>query len=478
MKTNEQSLNNLNQIGSIPRFLLKGEGGLRLWELAGSGLSLINSFFIISSLSLHQFGLYQLVLSSIGIVGGFNLDSFDGVVSVEMRHSLNKGETAVARRLFLEYVLVKILLAVVLVALIFAGAIAADHYGDNISLLLRLASVVLILEALQSLQRIFFKSVFSFAYFGASAMRELGKFLPLLYFFYISSLTLTKVVSIHMAGLFISLLFMSFLFFKNLKSKPNWLTNTKNSIRGKYLIPSLVKLQGKWIFLKYGFARLTKNTTPWLIKLFINTEAVALYSVAVNLVAMIVEFFPVNMVPYVYLARIGDKKELRHLFNKSVKYIFWFGIALGLVVFLIVPPLGGVILPKYQQAMPLFQVMIVVLPVYGVYKLVKSILTVLREYKILTMRILVEAVILWVSLIVLLPVLGLYGAAISYIIVYLGRISFLYPALVKKYPHLSFRINNLFQFDRYDKDFLQKWWYYISSILVIFLNKKLKSLWK
>lgn len=476
MKTNERPL---DQIGSIPRFLIKGEGGLRLWELAGSGLSLVNSFFILSSLSLHQFGLYQLILSLVGIVGGFNLDSFDGVVSVEMRHNLNKSQAATARRLFLEYTLVKILLAILLVVLVFAGAgLAANRYGDDVGLFLKLASIVLVLEILQSLQRIFFKSVFSFAYFGASAVREFGKFLPLLYFFYASGLTLTEVMSIHVAGWFISLLFTSFLFFKTLKAKPNWLTDAENSIRGKYLIPALVKVQGKWVFLRYGFARLTKNTTPWLVKLFINTEAVALYSVAVNLVAMLVEFFPVNMVPYVYLAKIDDKKELRHLFNKSVKYIFWFGVIMSLAAFLIVPPLVGVVLPKYQPALPLFKIMMAALPIYGIYKLIKSILTVLREYRILAMRVVSEAVVLWVSLVFLLPVLGVYGAAISYIVVYLGRLSFLYPALVKNHPYLSFHIYDLLRFDRYDKDFLQRLWYYASSVLVNFLGRKFKSLWR
>ncbi len=463
-------------MGSIPGFLVKGEGGLRMWELVGSGLSLINSFFILSSLSLHQFGLYQLTLSLVGIVAGFNLDPFDGVISMEVRHGLNKGEPAGAKRLFWEYWLIKMFLAVVLTALIFAGAgWAAHRYGDDIALFLRLAGLVLILETAQSLQRIFFKSVYSFAYFGASATRELGKFLPLLSFFYFSDLSLTKVMSIHVAGWLVSLLFTSYLF---LKTRPTWLADAGGWVRGRFLIPALLRAQGRWVFLRYSFARLTKNVTPWLIKLFVSTEAVALYSIAINLVAMLVEFFPVNMVPYVYLAKIEDKRELRHWFNKSVKYIFWFGVLVALAALVIVPPLVAMVLPKYRSALPLFKIMMVAVPVYGIYKLMKSILTVLREYGILAMRLVSEAVLLWVSLALLLPTLGVYGAAVSYIVVYLGRVLFFYPALVRKYPHLSFSVNDFFRFDRYDKDFLEKLWHYASSASVNFLGRKLKSLWK
>lgn len=470
MKTNERPLNNLDQIGSIPRFLIKGEGSLRLWESIASALSLVNSFLILTSLSLHQFGLYQLVLSLVTVVGGFNTDSLDGIVSVEMRRNLNQNKVSWVKKIFSEYFRLKILISFLLTAAVFIGSFwAANLYGDDIGLFLRLAAVVLIIEAVQSLQKILLKNAFSFDYFMAPAVREFSKLLLLGWFFFLPGLDIARVLYSHVWGWLISLAFTSVFFWK---VKAKFFKNYGSPVKDLLLFP-ILKIHGRWVILRYGLARITKGITPWFIKFFVGTEGVALYSVAVSLVAMLEELFPVNMVSFLFLAKADSRKEIRHLFVKSIKYIFWFGLILGGLALIFVPPVVVWILPKYQPALKLFIVMLAAFPIYGVYKLIKSVLTGLREYKILTMRLVSEALVAVGSLIVFLPMWGIYGAAASYVLVYVARIYFLFPKLVQSHPYLRFRFADFLQFDNYDRDFFRGFWSYVSGAAVNFVSRKL-----
>ena len=100
--------------------------------------------------------------------------------------------------------------------------------------------------------------------------------------------------------------------------------------------------------------------------------------------------------------------------------------------------------------------MLLALPLYGVYDILKSVLSVLREYKILTMRIVNEALIVPVCSFLFLPFFGVIGSGIVYVFVYLERSVFFYSRLVKNNPEFKVRIIDVFKFNSEDKDFVLK----------------------
>ena len=446
---------------------------MRFWELVASGASLINSFLILSFLSVYHFGLYQLVLAFIGLVGGFNLDQFDGAISIEMRHYFNRGEKSLARRIFSEYVVVKLMLAVFLALAVFLGAsLIADHYRADIGLFIKISSALLIIDAALSVERIFLKSVFSFTFFGVTAVRELVKLVFLtLMVLEGYEISIVSILTVHLLGWLAALIFLSIFFGRQYqevftKTDSAWLKlRGAGKFAGRYLLAGIVKTYGKLIMIRYSFARLTKNATPWLVKFFINTEAVGLYSLAVNLIAFIEELFPINMLSYVFQANVGDRANLRRIFNRSVKYALWFGTMAAVAGLVLMPWLIGMILPKYVSALPLFKLMLAALPVFGVYKIFKWLLTALREYKILAMRTVTEALTILLVLVITLPAVGLLGAGLAYIAIYLSRVLFLYPAMVKAHPHLKFHWGEMVKFDQNDKDFMKKFLRHFFSIL-------------
>lgn len=439
---------------SLSEFFIKGESAARVWDGIGSAFGLVNSFFIISALSLYQFGLYQLVLAFIELVGSFNLDLFDGVVSVEMRRYFNSGNVAIAKRIFKEYAVVKIMVAVLMTLGVFLGANwAAGHYGSDIALFIKIASLIFIIAALQSLERIIIKNSFSMIYYSSGGIREVVKFFLLAGVVFYGHLGITKVLVIHILGWLGSLIFTSFFFWRIYKNL--WLK--VDSVQG-FFLNGLAKAHGKWVSVRYMLTKFSKNTTPWFIKFFVNTEAVAIYSLAYNLIAFIQEFFPVNALSWIFLMKMDNKNEMGYIFRRSAKYLFWFGILAGLGSLVFVPWVVNIIFPKYYNAWPLFRIMLLVFPIFGVYKILKEVLTTLREYKILTLRIPAEAVANIASLVLFLPALGLIGASIAYVVVYVARILFFYPSLTRLHPNFRIKIKDLFSFDEDDIVFIKKLW--------------------
>ncbi len=452
---------------SLGEFFIKGESVIRVWDMVGSGFMLINSFFIIRALSLYQFGSYQLVLVFIGLVDSFNLDLFDGVVSVEMRHHSNDSRLDIVKRILEEYAIVKIAVAVIMTLGVFFGASwAASHYGSDIGLFVKIMSPFFVISTLQSLEKQILKNSFSLIYYSGGCIREIVKFFFLIIAFFYGHLGIAVILIIHMLGLLGSLVFTSVFFWRIYKNYFLGLDSAKG-----FFLKSLIKAHGKWVSIRYIVAKFSSNVTPWFIKFFINTEGVAIYSLAYNLIAFIQEFFPVNGLPWIFLMKIDNKDEMGYIFRRFVKYLFWFGTLVGLLALAFVPPIVNLIFPKYHDTWPLFRLMLLVFPVFGVYKIIKEVLTILREYKILTLRLPIEAAANIASLVIFLSLFGLIGAALAYIALYLARIIFFYPALKRLHPNFRIKIKDLFRFDKDDAFFLKKFWKQLNFILSDYLSK-------
>ncbi|MEK7564693.1 MAG: polysaccharide biosynthesis C-terminal domain-containing protein [Patescibacteria group bacterium] len=439
--------------GSLGEFLIKGESVTRMWDLVGSAFSLINSFFIIQALSLYQFGLYQLVLAFIGLVNSFNLDLFDTVVNVEIRRYFNSGKIAVAKRILKEYAVVKIVVAILMTIGVFLGAnLVAHYYGSDVAQFIRIASFIFLITTFQNIEMIVLKNSFSMIYYSAGGIREVFKFFLLFGVVFYSYLDISKILVIHILGLLGSLVFTSFFFWRIYSNL--WLKVI--SAKG-FFLNGLAKAHGKWVSLRFLLAKFSSgNINPWLIKFFINTEAVAIYFLAYNLVAFIQEFFPVNALSWIFLMKIDDKNEMGYIFKRSAKYLFWFGVLAGLFSLAAVPWIVNIIFPKFHDAWPIFKVMLVVFPIFGVYKIIKEVLSTLREYKTLTLRMPIESLVNLIFLAVLLPLFGLMGAAIAYVAVYVARILFFYPALIRLHPNFKIKTKDIFSFNDDDIIFIKK----------------------
>lgn len=439
---------------SVLRLMIRGELSQRFFNLIGIGLGLINSFFIITYLSVFEFGLYQLVLAFISVVSILDLDLFDGILTVEIRRHLNTGKDFFAKKLFKEMAFLRILIALIVTVSVFIFSnFITKFYGSDISLFIKIASILLFVKAIQSIEEIFFQSVVSFSYFSLAALREVFKLIVILFLLFSGNLSILWVMVTHVLAEVLGVLFVTmFIFLKKYKKSFGEIVKTKD-LGSFSLVKDIFKQNAGHFFARYSMSQILKNSMPWFVKFLINVEAVAYYTLAVNLISFANNLVPMAGLQSVLALKSGNLKEVSNITKRALKYTLWIGLFFLLGGFFIVPKIVIFIFPKYVPAMGVFKIMVFALPLFGAFKILKSVLFVLREQNILTQRLINELLITILGSFILLPTVGVVGTGIIHVSVYLERVIFMYKKLTKKYPSFGLSLNFLFNFDKQDRLF-------------------------
>lgn len=436
---------------SVPfaRKFVRGELMLQFGNVAVKGLGIVNSFFILAALSVYHYGLYQLTLSFVAIAASFFTVVFDDVIANEIARSLAERNPERAKRLFAELAFLKTVMGFALAAAAFFGAnLIAVRYGRDIGALIRIVSATFALGAVQSLEEIFLRANVSFSIFGAAVAGEIVKFLLLVSFFLSSGrLGIEQALLIYVATVFAATAFLTFFFIRRYGQAFRGVRMARG-----FIFFGVVRRHGMPLFIRTAVAKVTKDFRPWLVKFFINTETVALYSLAENLVTIAQSFLPTTVITMAMPWRAKDPGRFAYAFRRATKYAVWGGFVLAACGVIFVPPLVGLFFPKYARAMPLFMLMVLTLPFYGAYKILKSALIALREQGILAARLVTESVAAAGLLAFLLPLVGVMGAAGEYLISYVGRAAFYSFALARKHPAMRVRFREFFTFDAVDRN--------------------------
>jgi len=446
----------------LSHVFIKGESAKRVFDYIANGIGLVNSFFTIRYLSVFNFGLFQLILAFLNLLDGFDWKNLDGPIAVEMRYWFAQKQPQKAKRLFFESSISRLVIMLVLATGVFFGSsLIARYYGQDVGDLIKIISGLLLLNALESALAIFLKSVISVAQWSFPVWRELTKAAFLISFFVMHNFTITTVVISHIAGEAGAVLAIGvFVFLKQYKKVFSGV-----SVEPTMMLPTFLNKHGRLIFFRYAISRITKNLMPWFIKFFINTEAVAFYSVASNLAAFVQSVIPMNGITISLFSKIGAKDQLAYIFTRSVKYTTWLSFVLMIGSFVTVPFIIPWLFPQYTSSVTLFLLLMLSLPIYSFYKVLKVILSMLREYKVLTMRLINEVLVIPLSSAVFLPLFGILGSGAVYLSIYLERTIFFYAQLRKLHPEFSVSLKQLFRFDRHDKELIVRLWVGVKELL-------------
>lgn len=420
-----------------------------------AGVGLITSFLTLSALSVGDFGRYQLVLAAIAFIGTFSIDFFDEIIQSDISRSLAGRRPDEAKRLFLEFAFLKVGLGLAVTLALFFGAHlvvrayaasgpASSGASSGIADFVRIASFVFVIRALRSTASLFLKSVVSLKALGASAVEELIKLAIIAALFYVSALGVREVLIATVVAAGGSLIYVLMPFGRAYQKTFSAVRSSPRS-----LFAAVVKGYGWLVLFRTALHQAAKPIRPWLVKAFVGTEAVALYALAANMATLLKDFFPLANVSLVAW-EVGNPERLKTIFTRGAKYSFWAGIAFALFCLAAVPLAIWLVLPKYLPAIPLFLALLISFPFHGISRLEYSLLTALREQKVLTARLLAELAISTVTLILLLPVLGILAVAVEVNGAILWRVWYLQRVLGRKYPFLKLRVSSLFRFDAED----------------------------
>jgi O-antigen/teichoic acid export membrane protein len=161
----------------------------------------------------------------------------------------------------------------------------------------------------------------------------------------------------------------------------------------------------------------TVNIRPWLVKFFINTEAVAIYSVAESIFGAVKTLIPTSTLSVLIPAGVSDEKRRERLLLRGTKYYIIAGMILGVLSVVIVPPFVSSFLPDYEPSVPLFILLLLALPFLGFRVVGAQFMIALRKQKFIFAVNIVKIIAGVVLPVVLLYLFGLWGMAIERILV-------------------------------------------------------------
>jgi O-antigen/teichoic acid export membrane protein len=417
---------------SLTRTLVRGEAAFGFWNVATKGVGVINAFIILKALSFFHFGVYQLFLSALGIAGLFLLDGFNAVVLNDVIRFGREGESEKAKRLFVEYVRFKLVAGTLLAGLAYGVGVAVSRlYDVDIGILIQILSPVILAESIMTIIFVFLRSQLRFGVVASQGFfREVAKLALIGWFFFTSGITIRAVIiAFSISGVFMAILVAVWLY-------PSIRTWLKGSRHGVPLLRAIFFGEGKWAIGRAGVKDLGKKLNPWLIKVFISTEAVSFFSVAMSLVDLIQSFFPGNLLSSIIPREFADRERLRYVFVRGLKYTIIISLLLTVLGFVIVPLGVSLALPKYLPALPLFFVLGARIVCYAVGKMAGAVLTAARDQRFLFNRMLFTILITLALAPFVYPALGIWGAVLVSVLnafvaaaLFLWRAVALYPSL-------------------------------------------------
>jgi O-antigen/teichoic acid export membrane protein len=199
------------------------------------------------------------------------------------------------------------------------------------------------------------------------------------------------------------------------------------------------------------------NIRPWLIKVFVNTEAVAVFSVAQSFFEAIKTFMPNSTLSTLIPFEINDKEKSSNILVRGTKYLVIISLIFALAGLLIASPIVSFVFPQYKASIPLFQLFLLVLPIVSFRMMAVTFLVALRRQKFLFFASSIEIPIAFLSSVVLLYLFGVWGMVLQRIFITLIMGGLMYTYLLKQ-EYSNYRWKNLFTFNQEDKIFIKKIW--------------------
>lgn len=431
---------------------VRGEAHYGSWGFVTKGIGFVNTILTLSALSLYQYGVFQLVLSLYGAANYFTTIG-NGVVNNDIAHFVREEKEGHAKKLFLEYNALRLIASVILFctfffgATLFAGAYTLGFVSD-----LRLVAFLFLTEFFFSATESLLALRLKFATVASRpALAKAAQLAALLYFLSTGDLGLPEMFLSMIFGSVFSILTMIPAF---LSLYRQWFGTRVTEDR---LLPRIFATYGKWDLYRQLAGELTNRIQPWLIKVFISTEAVAIFAVASAFIATIKDVgFPVKTLKTLVPLHMEDEEKSRYIFVKGSRYLLAFSVLATLGAALAVPVVVYLFVPKYEVALPYFFAMLPAIPVTALGVVATTFLIALRKQRFLFWLGIEKNITILTFSLGLLPLIGLWALAIEETVTPLLAVIVVYIYMFRVRPGgFRFTLKEFVTFDRTDWEFFK-----------------------
>jgi O-antigen/teichoic acid export membrane protein len=431
---------------SFTQKFVSGEASFGFWGLVSRGLGLINTFFILSALSVYQYGVFQLLLSLYAFLTFFI--SWGGFAAgTDILRFIGENKEPEAKRLFWETYIFRLINTFLLWAIFFFGApFLSFRYGADFIGVIRILSFLFWGEYLVSLTKFLLSSRLNFA---AVASRDtLGKVFQLGVLFYFATFSTLGIREVFISVLAAPVLSSLTLLPASRRALEPWRGIEASR---KWLLWHVARAHGKWASARSLFSQFVNRAQPWLIKFFISTEAVGIYSVAYSLADFFTDLVPTNTLATLIPRGFADREKSRRIFIYGVKYFILGSILLVLAAWLFVPLAVEFFFAKYIPSLVLFFFLVALLPVKIFWQVVDTFLVARRDQKFIFFRMLSRSAAALTLLLVLLPYLGLWGVLLTEVLLVLSIAFISYRRFIGLEPSFRLALRPIFSYGNEDK---------------------------
>jgi len=452
---------------SFSHSFIQGEAALGFWAFAKKGVGAVNSFLIISSLSIYQYGVYQLILAAYSFASDFFHGLFASVTGNDLMRYIGEGREDKAKKLFWEYAAFRLIMGLIpAIALFFLAPKLSFRYGPEAVLWAQLLAPLFILDAVIPLGILLLKLRLNFKVFSAQpTIQKIAHLGILAYFFFFAHLGIKE---IFIAQILAPVITFVILFGPIIRAWRVWQNTVAFSSR---MLWPVIKTYGKWEIPQFCCSDINGRIRPWLIKLFLNTESVGIFGVAYTFVNALKDLLPVRTLGILVPRKIRDKDYYNQLFLYGTKYYTLMSLALVVLGSFGVPLAIYIFFHKYLSSIPLFWLLLPIIIIFALTKMINIMLVAQRRQKFIFYQSILQNGLNLLFLIFTLPAIGLWGLP-------LAEVSSSLIIAVAKYVYLKytkfidpFPFTRLFVWEEQDKVI----WQTLKNHLLGFLPKFLRS---
>ena len=411
-------------------------------------LDMAVAVFLLRWLSLFEYGTYRLSLASYELFASLFLAGLENVVVSDVAGELSR-DARKAKSFFSFYVYCMVFVGVVLWALFFLGgdAITGWFIQGNNSHYLKIVSFLFLLAPFETAYKLKFQIFLDFEW-GAffRIFGSIARLAIVILYFFVSSFGVKEALwSVILSG-GIPLLIAAI----GYRRESLFIFPRRSEI--KNIAVSLFLGHGKWALIGDFVNNANQSIRPFIIKAFVGTEAVALISVAQNLISYAKSLFPIRDILSPVLPRaLHDPKRLYMQINRATKYATVGYIFLGLASGLGAPLLIYTLFPKYMSSLPIFYILLLGFPFQGFRLVAPPVFYALKEQRVLT-RVTVGRTLLLIPLNALFTYFfGIWGAATEMLLLGLLTTPAYVHALHAVLPEWTFQWRDIYSFDDYDR---------------------------
>ncbi len=408
-----------------------------------------SAIFLLRFFSVYEYGLYRLSMALYDFFSVLFVSGMDNVLMSDIAGSYRENRDR-AKQLMSNYVAFLAVVGVFLWGVLFFLAPLFQSWVDGNVQYVRITSFLFLLVAVDAFFRIHFNVFFDFRWvFGSRIAKSFFRLVSLLVLFAFGILSVeTALWSIILSGVFVGL--GALIFYQ----RP-YLFALKGCLRFSSMW-GVVRQHGKWAVAEDAVNSLNQGIRTFLIKVIIGTEAVALLSIAQNLLSYAKSILPIRDILFPLLPGKLNKGITAFQLSKITKYsiLLYCGILLGALFF--IPPFVFFVLPRYLSALPVFLILSFGLPFFGVRSISPPVFYMFQQQRsafFITLNRTALSLLLAAGLVYFF---GIYGLAVEMLLTGVFT-AMSYLSLLKRIvPGTSLYLKDLVKLDRYDKDVVTK----------------------